>query len=613
MVWGVLTAALFAIGGCRKGAPDGVRRIALLPFEYQGSEIGNRWLADALETAAADQMRGVPDVIPLRATDAGSAAVLGATEALRGIVSGGPEALRIQLYRESLTSSQVRPLGNGRPIPLGEALPELRRLLEATDAAGAPFSTANPKAFEAFGRALRATDTAQAVSLLGEALSLDPRFTSASLRLAALYQRNGEIGKAEQEAGRLLKALPADRALDSAYAELQLASFRKNDAEIESALAGVVTAAPHDLEAANRLAVIYQQRRRYGDAVKLLREMAKTDRRNPALWNQIAYAEAFGGNRPGAMEALGEYRKLNPADPNVEDSTGDVLFFFGKFAEAAESYEKAHKLGPKWQGGFALFKAAWARMYADDLAAADSRMEQYLALLRTANKQMAELRAAQWQFLRGRRAEARSSLTAILGQGSLARPYRGLVASQLYVWDIAEGRLAQLVAEFRARTPRYGTEVTPVLAGLLEGAKAGLTPAERAAAISRVMGGNAPGMTVAAATFLEARLHPPLSAEGLQALVMADNATPEASAMFTHALAAWGFLERGEAAEAAQIFARRIPPVATDDGMLWSLIFPQSLEWELEAWKGAGQPPPVPHMRKLADALLPATVRGAAR
>ncbi len=613
MIWGVLAAALFAIGGCRKGAPDGVRRVALLPFEYQGTEPGSRWLADALESAATDEIRGVPGVIPLRAADAGNAAAQGATEVLRGIVSGRPDAVRIQLYRENLASSEVRPLGNGRAIPLDEALPELRRLLEAAGAAGAPFSTGNPKAFEAFGRALRATDTAQAISLLGEAVAADPRFTSASLRLAALYQRDGDVGKAEREAGRLLEALPADRALDRAYAELQLASFRKNDAEIESALAAVVNAAPSDLEAASRLAAVYQQRRHYAGAVKVLRGMVKLDSHNPALWNQIAYAEAFGGNRPGAMEALGEYRKLSPADPNVDDTTGDVLFYFGEFAKAAESYEKAHSVNPRWQGGFALFKAAWARMYADDLEAADTRMDQYLGLVRAANKQLAELRAAQWQFLRGRRAEARSSLTAILGQGSLASAYRGLVASQLYVWDIAEGRLAQLEAEFRSRTPRYGTEVSPALAGLLQGTAAGLTPAERAAAISRVMGGNAPGAIVAAATYLDARLHPPLSAEGLQALAMADNATPEASALFTHALAGWGYLERGEPGEAAQIFARRVPPVATDDGLLWPLVFPECLAWELEAWKAAGQQPAVPHMRKLADTLLPAAERGAGR
>ncbi|MCC6263515.1 MAG: tetratricopeptide repeat protein [Bryobacterales bacterium] len=611
VVWGAAAASLILFSGCRKETPEGVRRVALLPFEYQGSEIGNRWLADALESAASDEMRGIAGVIPIRATDAGNAAIQGATEVLRGIVSGSPESLRIQLYRESLAPGEVRPLGDNRAVSLAEALPELRRLLQAAGAAGTPFSTRNPKAFEAFGRALAAGAAAQAIPLLREAVAADPQFTSASLRLAALYQREGQIEQAEAETERLLAALPAGRALDRAYAKLQLASFRKNDAEIESALAGVVKAAPYDLEAASRLAAIYQQRRHYLGAVAVLREMVKTDGRNAALWNQIAYAEAFGGNRPGAIEALGEYRKLNPADPNVEDTSGDVLFFFGEFGEAAGHYEKANSLNPQWQGGFPLFKAAWARMCAADLTAADTLMDRYLALLRTSNKQIAELRAAQWQFLRGRRAEARSSLTAILGQGSLARPYRGLVASQLYVWDMAEGQLARLEAEFRARTPRYGLEVTPALAGLLQAGTAGLTPAERAAAISRAMGGNAPGALVAAATFLEARLHPPLSAEGLQALVMADNATPEASAMFTHALAAWGFLERGEAGEAAQIFARRVPPVAADDGMLWPLVFPVSLEWELEAWKQAGQNPPVPHMRKLVETLMPHASNGA--
>lgn len=613
MLLGALAASIVANSGCRKAESEGARRVALLPFEYQGPAIENQWLADALEAAAADQMRDVADVIPVRAVDAGSAAVQGATEVLRGIVSGSPEALRIQLYQDSLATSDVKPLGAAREISLKEALPELRKLLEAAGTAGAPFSTQNPKAFEEFGRALRATDALQAISLLSEAVSTDPQFMNASLRLASIYQREGQVEKAEAEAERLLAAMPADRVLDRAYAELQLASFRKNDAGIASALAAVVKAAPYDLEAANRLAAIYQQRRRYTDAADVLRKVVKADSANFALWNQIAYAETFGGDRSGALEALKEYRNLRPTDPNVDDTTGDVLFFFGDFAGAAASYEKAHRLSPQWQDGFALFKAAWARMYADDLTAADTLMDQYLALVRPSNKQLAELRAAQWQFLRGRRAEARSSLTAILGQGSLPRPYRSLVASQMYVWDIAEGQLARIEAEFLARTPRYGLEVTPALAGLLQATRAGLSPAERATSISRVMGGNAPGALVAAATFLDARLRPPLSADGLQALVMADHATPEASAMFTHALAGWGFLERGEAGEAALIFARRVPPVQTDDGLLWPLVFPERLAWELEAWKQAGQKPPVPHMKKLADELMPGTAQAAVR
>ncbi|MDZ7640303.1 MAG: hypothetical protein U5J83_18950 [Bryobacterales bacterium] len=598
-------ACLLLLSGCSREAPGGIRRVALLPFEYQGSGAASHWLAEALEAAAADQMRGVAGVIPVRAVDAGSAATQGATEVLRGIVSGTPAAVRLQLYKENLATAELQPLGAGQALPVAEVLPELRRLLTEAGVAGAAFSTANPKAFAAFGQALRAPNPSLGISLLQEALSADPQFTNASLRLAALWQRAGETGKAEAEAERLLNALPADRALDRAYASLQLASLRQSDAGIEAALAAVVKAAPNDLEAASRLAAIYQQRRRYSDGAKVLREMAKADSRNPALWNQIAYAEAFSGDRAAAVAAIDEYRRLAAADPNVDDTSGDILFFFGEFAEAAASYQKAHARNPQWQGGFPLFKAAWARMYANELAAADTLIDKYLALIRSANTPLAELRAAQWQFLRGRRAEARSSLTAILPQASLARPYRGLVASQLYIWDIAEGKIADLEAEFRGGSPRYGTEVVPELAALLRGTRAGLNPAGRAAAIAQATGGTAPGTLVAAATFLDARSRPPLSAEGMQALAMADQSMPEASAILTHALAAWGYLHRGEPGEAALLFARRVPPVANDDGLLWPLMFPQSLAWELEAWQQAKQKPAVPHMQELLGQLMP--------
>jgi predicted Zn-dependent protease len=606
-----LLASLLVCSACRREAAPEVRRVALLPFEFQGSQEQHRWLADALESATADQMRGVQGVIPLRAVDAGSATALGAHALLRGVVSGTPEAVRLELYGEDLSANRVQLLRppatdpSSPALPLEQALVALRKTLEAAGLAGAPFSTANPAAFAAFGKALRAPDAASGIDLLQQATTADPAFTNASLRLAALLQRSGQIERAIAETERLLQALPKERVLDRAYASLQLASLRNDTNGIEKALASVVAASPSDLEAADRLASVLQQRRRYAEAAKVLREMSALDRQNPALWNQIAYAEAFGGNRQSALQALDQYRGLAPQDPNVDDTTGDVLFFFGAFAEAAASYERAHARNAQWQGGYPLFKAAWARMHAGDLAAADQLLNQYVESIRPANRPLAELRAAQWQFLRGRRTEARSSLHAILAQSSLPRPYRSFVASQLYIWDMAEGKLTQLENEFRARQPRYGTEVTPSLGALLQGAQPGKSPADRAAAVQALVGQNAYQPLVAAATYLDAQRHPPLSAEAMQALVVADQAVPEAQAMVTHALSAWGFLQRGEAQEAALLFARRIPPVAADDGLLWPLFFPDSLAWELEAWKRAGQQPPVPHMPSLAQQLRP--------
>jgi tetratricopeptide (TPR) repeat protein len=609
VTWAALVGALLVLSGCNREEPSGLRRVAFVPVEYQGSAVEHRWLADALEAAMADQMRGVQGVMPLRASDAGTAAAQGATALLRGIVSGTPGGIRLHFYLEDLRTGRVQalgaasPEGSARPVPLSGVLAALRQTLQSAGLAGAPFSTQNAAAFEAFGKALRAPDANTSIALLERATAADPAFTNASLRLAVLWQRTGQPERALAETERLLAALPADRTLDRAYAALQLASLRNDAAGIEKALAAVVAASPADLEAANRLATVLQQRRRYAEAAKVLRDVALLDAQNAALWNQIAYAEAFSGQRQSALQALEQYRKLSPQDPNVDDTTGDVLYFFGAFADAAASYEKAHSRNPQWQGGYPLFKASWARMYAGDLAAADQKMDQYLELIRTANKPLAELRAAQWQFLRGRREEARSSLNAIFSQASLPRAYRSVVASQLYVWDIAEGKFAQLEGEFRSRAPRYGSDVVPALGALLQGTRSGQTPAQRAAAIQAVVGRGAPQALVAAATYLDARRNPPLSPEAMQALVVADQSIPEAQGMFTHALAAWGFLERGEAQEAALLFARRIPPVATDDGLLWPLIFPDLISWELEAWKQAGQQPPVPHMPRLWEQL----------
>ncbi len=596
-------ALFLSVPGCRRAEPEGLRRVALLPFEFQGSDTENQWLASALEVAVVDQMRNAAGVIPVRAADRNTAVAQGATELLSAVVSGQPGALRFRLYHESLARQTVRAESDGKARSIGETLEALRQSLAAAGVAGAVFSTENEEAFTAFGRALVTKDPVQAVRLLESAVAADAQFATASLRLSSYLQTAGRTDAATSEAERLLAALPAERKLDRAYASLQLASLRNDNPGLERALAAVVDAAPNDLEAANRLAALYQQRRKYGESARILRQVVTLDSANPSLWNQITYAEAFGGNRNAALAALGEYRKVAPDDPNVDDTEGDVHYFFGAFTEAAASYESAHARNEQWQAGFALFKSAWARMYAGDLPGADTAMNRYLGILRPLNAGLADFRSAQWQFLRGRREEARSALTAILGQSDKPGAYRSLVATQLYVWDLAEGKLGQLIGEFRSGKPRYGTHVTPALAALLEGTRAGMTPAQRAAAITPVVGGAQQNVLIAAATFLDARDHGSLSGEALQALVLADQSIPEATAMVTHSLVGWGFLERGEPGEAALQFVRRIPPVVSDDGLLWPLVFPACLRWELDAWKGANQTPPAPQLEKIADEL----------
>ena len=603
IVLGALLALFLSVPGCRRAEPAGLRRVALLPFEYQGSDDEYQWLASALEVAVVDQMRNAAGVIPVRAADKNAAAAQGATELIYAVVSGRPDSLRFRLYHDSLAQQTVRTESDGKAHSLGESLGALRQSLAAAGVAGAPFSTENEEAFAAFGRALATKDPARAIPLLQSAVATDAQFAAASLRLSSYLQGVGQTDAATAEAERLLAALSAERKLDRAYASLQLASLRNDNPGIERALAAVVDAAPNDLEAANRLAALYQQRRKYGESARVLRQVAALDSTNPSLWNQIAYAEAFGGDRDAAISALSEYRKVAPDDPNVDDTEGDVHYFFGAFREAATSYEKAHSRNEQWQAGFALFKSAWARMYAGDLPGADAVMDRYLGILRPLNAGLADFRSAQWQFLRGRREEARSALTAILGQSDKPGAYRSLVATQLYVWDLAEGGLGKLIGEFRSGKPRYGTHVTPALAALLEGTRAGMTPAQRAAAIAPVVGGAQQKALIAAATFLDARDHGSLSGEALQALVLADQSLPEATAMFTHALVGWGFLEKSEPGEAALQFARRIPPVVSDDGLLWPLVFPACLRWEIDAWKGANQTPPAPQLEKIADEL----------
>lgn len=73
--------------------------------------------------------------------------------------------------------------------------------------------------------------------------------------------------------------------------------------------------------------------------------------------------------------------------------------------------------------------------------------------------------------------------------------------------------------------------------------------------------------------------------------------------MITHLLLGWALAGSGQHEEALRVFARRIPPVAEDEGLLWPLVIPQSLQWEQEAAAAAGKPSSIEKLDALVNVL----------
>jgi serine/threonine protein kinase/cytochrome c-type biogenesis protein CcmH/NrfG len=79
-------------------------------------------------------------------------------------------------------------------------------------------------------------------------------------------------------------------------------------------------------------------------AVKVLREGLKIDPSAKLLWNDLAYCFAFLNRKQEALNAVNEYVKLAPAEPNPYDSKGDIYAWFLDYDSSRIEYQKAVKL-----------------------------------------------------------------------------------------------------------------------------------------------------------------------------------------------------------------------------------------------------------------------------
>jgi serine/threonine protein kinase len=187
---------------------------------------------------------------------------------------------------------------------------------------------------------------ADAIRELEEAVSLDPQFAVAMLRLADEYRLQGDLRhgneiqlKVEQLQSRLprydqltLQAVKASRSQDT---EADLAARQQLVSEfprstMDRGLLG------------NMLAGVGKQEQ----AVALFKQGLALDPKSEDLLNFECYALAFGGDFDGALAANDAYAAIRPGDPNPLDTRGDVFYLAGRDDEAVTAYRKVLELKP---------------------------------------------------------------------------------------------------------------------------------------------------------------------------------------------------------------------------------------------------------------------------
>jgi tetratricopeptide (TPR) repeat protein len=158
--------------------------------------------------------------------------------------------------------------------------------------------------------------------------------------------------------------------------------------------------------------------------------------------NTLAYTRAFAGDLEGARRALGRYAEVSPGDANVQDTSGDVYFRLGRFAEAEKYYLEAHRRNPGLLAGGDLYRAALAAWFAGDPRRADSHFANWLALRKRGGDPLLSVREAVWEASTRRLAQARTRLRQLTQVPGSTVELRTAAAAQLAIFDKTAGEAA---------------------------------------------------------------------------------------------------------------------------------------------------------------------------
>ena len=270
-----------------------------------------------------------------------------------------------------------------------------------------------------------------------KALSLDPNFAMAMVRLAGLS--NQEQSKSLMERARRLR----DRLNDHEKLWLDLASMDEKASREDRLriLRAIREKYPDDIDATEMIAGYQMSEGRTEEAIHTMMEILSKDPNNAGVYNQCGYYYAYRGEYDRAIENLKKYQFMAPNQANPYDSLGEIQAYSGRYDEAIANLNKALSLKPDFfdsNGNLAVVfegqgdpkKAIeYYLKAAKDSLTEGKRMDYYARALRTA-------------VYSGDKAAARevAALVADLPKGKDTEIRKEYVAAIL---DLVDGRWAE--------------------------------------------------------------------------------------------------------------------------------------------------------------------------
>jgi tetratricopeptide (TPR) repeat protein len=396
----------------------------VLRFENLTGDASFDWIAAAAPAILASEWNGPTQALLAGAVRDGY--LERATRFAHGYFEKRGAGLRFRVVMEDAARHKIAAEHSAGWNPV-QAMTEIARGIEPD---ALPFSSANPQAVEAWGRAN-----------FERAVDLDPDFSAAWLSWAQSLAASGDTLRAQDVAARALARPGLRSKIERTQIELLAAGLRgDNDGRI-AALETLSRVFSRDLGALRTLAQAQFAARRFNDAARLYQDLLQKDPSNAADLNFLGYAQASAGHPDQARTSLEQYGKRPGQAVNALDSLGEAMFLNGRFADAEKAFLEAYQKDPAFLDGADLWKAAHARWLGGDLRGADELAARYENARARDPRPLKTWRQATWLYQTGRRDQA----VALLSR----EPASDAIERQLAAWKNPSAAVASDINTLR--------------------------------------------------------------------------------------------------------------------------------------------------------------------
>ena len=578
---------VLALGSCAKRpAPSSPERIAVLRFENLSPDASLAWVGRALSEVVSTQLDGSarvrsissqrlhsfdrmlgprPISAPGISAESTQALLAGAASVVYGeytVLNGKLEAsVTIEDAHAPRTLRTFRVTVPGLDV-LGAADAIARQI----DPKPGPYTTHSEPALAAYIQALESGSAVSMEDKLSAAIQADPDFPPPYRLLAQERVQRGDAAGATAILDQAVARGDRLPAVDRARFELQAAEIGGDLNARYEALLKLVKLDSSDPMPWRALGETASSRHEYRRAMESYQKAVEIEANDAASWNALGYAAAYAGDLAAATSALRRYQALAPNDANPLDSLGDVNLISGKLAEAEKFYQESFQKDANFQNQGSLLKAAVARLYTGDIAAADQTANRYFDVRAKAKDPILEYRRAQWMWLTGRRKEAFGRMQAFVTatENTPLRDTASRAQAELSLWRLMTGN-RDAAAKLAADGLRIGTPAArgnAAVAAFL--ALPPASPSEWSVRAERQFGGpgqnNIRNFALSYALLVNSAFQPAgllLKQIWESGLPIADEGMP--------VLLAWTYIKTGKPQEAAPLL--RFNPVPNANGL----------------------------------------------